>query len=47
MTDMVRLRNGFGTDECNCRGHAYHVSRFGTFVVPVEDLLNFLGPLTE
>jgi hypothetical protein len=38
MTDLVRLRNSAGADECNCRGVSYRVSKWGTFLVPEADL---------
>jgi hypothetical protein len=37
MSDLVRLRHS-NSDEINARGHAYHVSKWGTFLVPAEDL---------
>jgi hypothetical protein len=38
MGEIIRLRNGVGADECNARGHSFHVSKWGTFLVPAEDL---------
>jgi hypothetical protein len=38
MTDMVRLKAGFGSDEVNCRGKSYRVNQWGVVTVPAEDV---------